>query len=139
MKYLLDTCTVSYFLKENTNIIKCIQSVTPSELAISVITLLEIEYGFKLKNSKHMDSLYRKWQLFLSVINVLKFNNKTALIAADIRSLLKLQGKMIGAYDILIAASALEHKMICITNNLSEFKRVRIRPESPFAPFVQES
>ena len=124
MKYLLDTCTVSYFLKENTNIIKHMQSVTPSELAISVITLLEIEYGFKLKNSKHMSLLYQKQQLFLNVINVVKFNNKTALIAANIRALLKLQGQMIGAYDILITASALEHEMICITNNLSEFKRV---------------
>lgn len=124
MKYLLDTCTVSYFLKGNTNVVNHMQAATPSDLAISVITLLEIEYGFKLKSSKHMDNLYQKWQSLLNIINILKFNNKTALIAADIRASLKQQGQLIGAYDILIAASALEHEIICITNNISEFRRV---------------
>lgn len=124
MKYLLDTCTVSYFLKGNTSVINNMQITTPSDLAISAITLLEIEYGFKLKNSKNMDNLYKKWQLLLSIIKILKFGNKTALIAADIRASLKQQGKLIGAYDILIGATALEHKIICVTNNLSEFKRI---------------
>ena len=31
---------------------------------------------------------------------------------------------MIGAYDILIAATALEHNLICVTNNIGEFSRI---------------
>lgn len=124
MKYLLDTCTVSYFLKGNTNVINHMQKLAPSDLAISVITLLEIEYGFKLKDSKHMNTLYQKWQSLSDIINILKLNKKTALIAANIRASLKQQGLLIGAYDTLIASSALEYQITCVTNNISEFKRI---------------
>ncbi|WP_375330247.1 PIN domain-containing protein [Candidatus Tisiphia endosymbiont of Nemotelus uliginosus] len=57
--------------------------------------------------------------------SILPFNDGTAIIAAAIRALLKQQGKPIGAYDVLIAATALEHKIICVTNNLSEFQRIK--------------
>ncbi|MCC8418039.1 MAG: type II toxin-antitoxin system VapC family toxin [Rickettsia endosymbiont of Bryobia graminum] len=125
MKYLLDTCTISFFLRGDTNVINSMQNVSPSDLGISVITLLEIEYGFKIKKSKQMDELYKKWQSLVDIISILPFNDNTAVIAANIRALLKQEGKPIGAYDVLIAATALEHKIICVTNNLSEFQRVK--------------
>lgn len=125
MKYLLDTCTISYFLKGNDNIINHLKPLSPSDLAVSVITILEIDYGFKLKTSKELIQLHLKWLSFLDALTVLEFNNKTALIASDIRAFLKLSGNPIGAYDILIGATALEHELICVTNNLSEFERIK--------------
>ncbi len=124
MKYLLDTCTISFLLKGNANVIGHIKNVKPSELAISSITILELEYGFKLTKSKHLDNLYSKWQRFLRSITVLDFSKETALVAANISASLKKAGLTIGAYDILIAATALSRNLICITNNISEFKRI---------------
>lgn len=124
MKYLLDTCTISFFLKGNANVICHMNNVKPSELAISSITILELEYGFKLAQSKYLGSLYLKWQNFLRPITVLDFSQKTALVAANISAFLKKEGTMIGAYDILIGATALTHNLICVTNNLSEFSRI---------------
>jgi tRNA(fMet)-specific endonuclease VapC len=125
MKYLLDTCTISFFLRGQVNVIEQMQQVSPSDLSISVVTLLEIEYGFNIKQSQQMHKLYKKWQSLVSLISILPFNDGTAIIAAAIRALLKQQGKPIGAYDVLIAATALEHKIICVTNNLSEFQRIK--------------
>ncbi|HJD56601.1 MULTISPECIES: PIN domain-containing protein [Rickettsieae] len=125
MKYLLDTCTISFFLRGQVNVIEQMQQVSPSDLSISVVTLLEIEYGFNIKQSQQMNKLYKKWQSLVSLISILPFNDGTAIIAAAIRALLKQQGKSIGAYDVLIAATALEHKIICVTNNLSEFQRIK--------------
>ncbi|HJD64336.1 MAG TPA: type II toxin-antitoxin system VapC family toxin [Rickettsia endosymbiont of Sericostoma sp.] len=125
MKYLLDTCTISFFLRGQVNVIEQMQQVSPSDLSISVVTLLEIEYGFNIKQSQQMNKLYKKWQSLVSLISILPFNDGTAIIAAAIRALLKQQGKPIGAYDVLIAATALEHKIICVTNNLSEFQRIK--------------
>jgi len=99
-------------------------NVKPSELAISSITMLEIEYGFKLARSKHLDNLYLKWQNFVRPIAVLDFSKETALVAAKISAALKKEGVMIGAYDVLIAACALENDLICVTNNIKEFRRV---------------
>ena len=62
MKYLLDTCTISFFLRGQVNVIEQMQQVSPSDLSISVVTLLEIEYGFNIKQSQQMNKLYKKWQ-----------------------------------------------------------------------------
>jgi tRNA(fMet)-specific endonuclease VapC len=44
--------------------------------------------------------------------------------AAQIRVALKSQGQPIGAYDVLIAATALQHSLIMVTANQREFERV---------------
>src|SRR5438046_8880945 len=110
MRYLLDTCTISYYLRLNNNVIKHITAIKSIDLAISVITVLEIECGFKLNNNQ---SLRDKWFLLCKQLNILGVEHKTALIAAEIKASLTKQGKIIGYYDILIAASALEYNLIC--------------------------
>ncbi|MCW6037337.1 PIN domain-containing protein [Spirulina subsalsa FACHB-351] len=61
---------------------------------------------------------------FLSSVTILPFTNAEAEKAAEIRALLKSQGQPIGAYDVLIAATALEHQLLMITANQREFNRV---------------
>ena len=122
MQYILDTCTVSYYLRLNNNVIKHVTALESRELAISVITVLEIECGFKLNNNS---GLRGKWSLLCRQLNILGIGYKTALIAAEIKASLTKQGKIIGYYDILIAANALEYNLICVTNNTKEFDRIR--------------
>ena len=121
MKYLLDTCTISYHLRINPNVIRHIATTKHTELAISVITILEIECGFKLNNNRE---LRNRWSLLCEQLNILNIERKTASIAAEIKASLTQQGKIIGYYDILIGASALEHNLICVTNNIKEFNRI---------------
>jgi tRNA(fMet)-specific endonuclease VapC len=61
---------------------------------------------------------------FTARISVLPFTTATARIAGPLRYKLKTNGEMIGAYDILIAATAMSHNLILMTNNVREFKRV---------------
>ena len=122
MQYLLDTCTVSYYLRLNNKVIKNVTALESTELAISVITVLELECGFKLNNNS---SLRGKWLLLCRQLNILGIGYKTALIAAEIKASLTKQGKIIGYYDILIAANALEYNLTCVTNNTKEFDRIR--------------
>lgn len=123
-KYLLDTCTVSYFLKEENRVIAHLKQILPEQIYISALTVLEIEYGLTIAG-KRLKSLSLKWQEFKELINILGFGNDTALIAAEIKGILKKQGQMIGAYDILIAATALEHNLVCVTSNTAEFLRIK--------------
>ena len=45
MKYLLDRCVLSDFVKGNINIINRIIKSQPAAIAISSLTIMEIEYG----------------------------------------------------------------------------------------------
>ncbi|BAU07769.1 hypothetical protein FIS3754_37040 [Fischerella sp. NIES-3754] len=61
---------------------------------------------------------------FLSSITILPFGLEAAEQAAQIRSVLKAAGTPIGAYDLLIAATALTHNLIIVTSNVREFQRL---------------
>ena len=45
MRYLLDTNTVSDFFRQHPDVLAHFDQVAPSELAISSVTVMEIEYG----------------------------------------------------------------------------------------------
>ncbi len=48
---------------------------------------------------------------------------KTSLFG-EIRANLEKEGKVIGGYDMLIAAHALSEGLILVTNNVKEFSRI---------------
>ena len=58
-------------------------------------------------------------------IEVLEFDEEDARISGRIRAELASTGKLIGAYDTLIGGQCLRHGLTLVTNNLSEFCRIR--------------
>ncbi len=123
MKYLLDTCIISYFFKALPAVLENFQARSPGDLAMSSITFMEIEFGLEL-NSARAKKLRPKWLALSSIIHVLPFESEDAIIAGTLRSKLQKGGNTIGAYDVLIAATALRHNLICVTNNTREFERI---------------
>lgn len=123
MKYLLDTCIVSYFFRAVPNVLAHLEKTKPDDLAISCITYMEIEFGLAL-NIARASILKAKWDQFCSMIHILPFKNEDAIIAATIRAKLQKAGRPIGYYDVLIAATAIRHQLICVTNNVREFDRI---------------
>jgi len=120
--YLLDTNTLIYFFKQQGNVSERLLNTTPSEIAISLLTVYEIEVGL----AKSSDPLRRRNQFeeFLSVVKLIPFDQNEARISAQLRAILEKIGKPIGPIDTLIAGSALAHGATLITHNLSEFERV---------------
>ena len=55
---------------------------------------------------------------------IVPFNDACVVQYAKIRAQLERTGKTIGANDYLIAATALAHSAVLVTNNVKEFKRV---------------
>lgn len=60
----------------------------------------------------------------ISAIATLPFDAADARAAAAIRAALKTRGQPIGAYDVLIAGTALARGLVVVTSNPGEFKRV---------------
>lgn len=123
IKYLLDTCTVSLFVRGDPGVLKQVKKTSPRFIALSTITCMEIEYGLQL-NPKIAPKIQGVIESFLQSITILPYEQADATSTAALRAKLKKQGTPIGAYDALLAGTALRRGLTVVTNNLSEFSRV---------------
>lgn len=122
MKYLLDTNMCIYAQKKNPNVLAKMHENKNSGLAISVITLAELEYGINasMNPERNTIALLR----FLAAVDVISFDGKAAAEYGKIRADLRIKGTPIGTMDMLIAAHAKSENLVVITHNVREFKRV---------------
>jgi tRNA(fMet)-specific endonuclease VapC len=123
MKYLLDTCTVSDFVKGQPNVLARVKATAPNLIAVSALTRMEVDYGLAL-NADRAKKLAPVLDAFFSTIVTLPFDEVDAKAAAAIRAALKTAGQPIGAYDALIAGMGLARGLVVVTSNVGEFKRV---------------
>ena len=123
MQYLLDTCVISDFIKGEPGTQTRLKQTPPSDIAVSSITVMELRYGL-LNNPQRARKIEPTITSFLASVKVLAFSSAEAEQASQIRAVLKTQGQPIGAYDVLIAATALQHHLLMITANQREFDRV---------------
>ena len=123
MKYLLDTCTISDFVKGQPKVLARIKATPPNLIVVSALTAMEVGYGLGL-NVERARKLALVLESFFSVVSTIPFDEADAGAAAAIRAALKLQGQPIGAYDVLTAGMGLAKGLVVVTSNTAEFKRV---------------
>jgi tRNA(fMet)-specific endonuclease VapC len=121
--YLFDTNICIHIInKHPTKLIDKISNLNPLEIKISSITVSEMEYG--ASKSKHREMIRIALKRFLSSFEIINFDTKDAEIYGIIRSELERAGKIIGPYDLQLAAQALRWDYILVTNNTKEFQRI---------------
>lgn len=123
MTWLLDTCTVSDFVKGQAGVLARLKTTPPQSISISAVTRMEIEYGLQLHPAR-TEKLAPVIDAFLASITVLPFENADAKAAGTIRAVLQKRGRPIGAYDIMIAGTALARGLTVVTSNVGEFERI---------------
>ena len=123
MTYLLDTNVLSDFARGEPAVMARLRQEAPAQLTASVITEMEVEYGLA-RNPNLAPRLRQAMRLLLNTIAVLPFEREDARTAAQLRAVLNRQGTPIGAYDLLLAASALRRGLKIVTHNTREFARV---------------
>ncbi len=124
MMYLLDTNTVSDYLKGNPGVLKNLKRHHHSLVAISSITKYELFYGL-LKNPQAHQKYGEQLRILFKQAQNMIFDEESALLAAEIKQELIQQGKSIGDWDTMIAALGLQHNAVVVTNNVKHFQRVR--------------
>lgn len=121
--YLLDTNICIYIIKNNPlAVVEKIKSLQPHQIKLSAISIAELEYGAAKSNKRDQNRI--ALLNFVSSFDILPFNENDAEYYGQIRAFLEKTGKIIGAYDMQIAAQALSNNLILITNNIREFKRI---------------
>ncbi len=123
MTYLLDTCVVSDFVRGQPSTLARVKSTAPNLIAVSALTRMEISYGLVL-NPERARNLAPVLEAFFSAIATLPFDEVDAQAAAAIRASLKSRGQPIGAYNVLIAGTAVARGLVVVTSNVGEFERV---------------
>lgn len=92
---------------------------------ISVVTVSELLVGVHLANTEARRNRRKAFvESVLSILPALDFTSEVARIHAEIYASLRQQGSLIGAHDLIIAATALRHGFAVLTNNQREFNRV---------------
>jgi tRNA(fMet)-specific endonuclease VapC len=82
----------------------------------------EFFYGAMRSNNPTRTNVIQ--QTFVRQFRSLSFDDRAATYHGQIRAQLAIQGQLIGPYDLQIAAIALVHQMVLVTNNTREFARV---------------
>ncbi len=121
MKYIFDTNICIYIINNKySNIIKKMEQIGYEEIAISSISIAELEYG--VMNSTQYERNKEALNQFLVPFEILDFNSGCAEYYGYIRKQIK--KNMIGTMDLLIASVTLVNNLILVTNNEKEFSRI---------------
>jgi tRNA(fMet)-specific endonuclease VapC len=121
--YLLDTNICIFAIKKKPeNVLKVIREKAKQGIYISSLTIAELEYG--VENSTQIENNRIALLKFISIFNILDFDDSDAIHYGKLKSKLKKAGRIIGPMDMLLAAQALSKEMTFVTNNVSEFNRV---------------
>ena len=123
MRFLLDTCVLSDFARGESSTLAHIKEISPGDLAVSTITEMEINYGLRL-NPHLARRLKPVMDAFLSAVSLLPYDRAAAQATNELRALLKRAGRPIGAYDALIAGTAVAQDLILVSSNVREFSRL---------------
>lgn len=138
MRYLLDTCVLSEFVKPSfdSSVIEFINEKSESDLFISSMTLGELHKGIQLlPNWKKKTSLLR----WLGEIEeqfegrILPFDSECAIEWALLCSFTEKQGKKIAAFDSIIAAVARKSNLCLVTRNVNDFKNSGLEILNPWS------
>ena len=123
MKYLLDTNTCIYIIKNKPpQVLVKFQTLNISNVAISSITVAELEYGV-YKSQRQEQNMIALSQ-FLIPLETLPFDERATQTYGKIRAELESQGIVIGSMDMLIASQAISLELILVTNNVRELSRI---------------
>ncbi len=129
MTYLLDTDTLTHLHAGNTNVINRLESLQNEEIAITIITKVEILRGridYLLKASSGQDlikaqELFSHSETLLNQLPIILIDENSANQFEHLKTVSKL--RKIGRADMLIASIALANKAVLVTRNLRHFRQ----------------
>ena len=122
-RYLLDT-NLCICIKNHrpAEVLARSSKLPPGSVAMSVITYGERHVG--VQKSARPNASQRTLAQLVELIPALEPDESVSNQYGKICQHLQASGKLIGNNDLWIAAHALAKKLILVTNNLAEFKRV---------------
>lgn len=95
------------------------------QFEIAAITVAELWHGVERATGTHKITRQRYLNALLESLPVIPYTEQTAYEHARIWAALEASGKMIGSYDLIVAATALERGDQVATFNKRHFAQIR--------------
>ena len=92
---------------------------------IAAITVAELWHGVERATGTHKPRREAYLQMIVEALPIIPYTETTALEHARLWAALEVSGKMIGFYDLIVAATALEAGSAVATFNTRHFSQVR--------------
>jgi len=122
VKYLLDTNVLVGCLRRDAKLVETVErNGKGHDLAISSVTFGELMVGIFKNDTPRRRAALNK---VLAPIRVIDFGREAATEFARIKSVLEKSGRIIGPYDMQIAAHAIASGRRLVTHNGPEFSRI---------------
>jgi tRNA(fMet)-specific endonuclease VapC len=122
LRYMLDTNVCIEVMRRPTEKVAAKFAANAHSIAISTITLHELVHG--ADRSRRPEYQHELISDLTARLQILAFDAAASHQSGNIHATLASTGRIIGAYDMLIAGHARSLALIVITNNLREFTRV---------------
>jgi tRNA(fMet)-specific endonuclease VapC len=125
MAQLVDSSVFIALERQGATLATLVASIPDDLIALASVTASELLAGV-YRAETEVRRLQREAfvEAILAQVPVLPFNLAAARIHARVWSQLAAIGQPVGAFDLLIAATALAHGYTVLTQNLREFQRV---------------
>jgi predicted nucleic acid-binding protein len=138
LHYLLDTCVISEFVKSKPErkVVEWLNEADTEQVFLSVVTLGEIQFGISGKPTSNRRTELEAW-LNVNLVaqfagRILPLDAETLLTWGRMTADLKQRGKPMSVMDSLIAATAMHHKMVLVTRNVTDFSGVALSVFNPW-------
>jgi len=95
------------------------------QFEIAAITVAELWHGVERATGAHKASREHYLRALLDVLPIIPYTEQTAYHHARIWAQLESSGKMIGPYDLIVAATAIERESVLVTFNKRHFANVK--------------
>jgi tRNA(fMet)-specific endonuclease VapC len=95
------------------------------QFEVAAITVAELWHGVERASGVHKMKRQQYLEAVLEVLPVIPYTEQTAYEHARIWAELDARGKMIGFYDVIVAATALERGDVVATFNKRHFAQVK--------------
>ena len=121
--YLLDSCICIDFMRGKLPTgYEVMRNNDPQLFGIPTIVEAELRTGVLKSEKPRTNRLLL--ESFLAPFRIIPFDSRCAIEYARIRASLEAAGQIIGPNDTLIAATAIAHGAVLVTNNTREFERI---------------
>jgi tRNA(fMet)-specific endonuclease VapC len=133
LAYLIDSSVFIAFERSGEAPTMLLERLSDQEVALAAITASELLHGVHRADSALRRGRREQFvEAILKAVPVLPFTLEVARVHSRLWADLQMRGEIIGAYDLLIAATALSHGIPIATLNQRHFGRI---PNLQVAPW----
>ena len=125
MAIILDADVIIKGEKGKFDLIAWLDAQTGQDLEIAAITIAELWHGIERATAPHRARRERYLRAIVEGLETIPYTETTALVHAELWAELESSGNMIGAHDLILAATALERGSVVATFNKRHFSQVR--------------